>query len=93
MHVTVELPDELAKQIGKNPGELGRRLLEGFAIESYRSGSLTGFQIQQLLGLKDRFELDGFLKQAGVYRQYTADELDEDYQASRRASDQFSTRK
>jgi hypothetical protein len=84
--VTIELPDELAEEIRKSSGDIGRRMLEAFAVESYRSSALTGLQIQALLSLKDRFELDAFLKQAGVFREYTAEELNLDYEASRRAS-------
>ena len=86
MQVTIELPDDLAEQIQKSSGDIGRRMLEPFAAESYRSGAVTGRQVQQLLGLKDRFELDAFLKRAGVFREYTAEELALDYEASRRAS-------
>jgi hypothetical protein len=84
--VTIELPDELVEQIRASSGDIGRRLLEAFAVESYRSNALTGWQVQQLLGLKDRFELDAFLKQAGVFREYSAEDLALDYEASRRAS-------
>ncbi len=86
MQVTIELPDELAEQIRKSSGDIGRRMLEAFAVESYRSGTVTGFQVQQLLGLKNRYELDAFLKRAGIFREYTAEELALDYEASRRAS-------
>lgn len=84
--MTIELPDELAEQIRKSSGDIGRLMLEAFAVESYRSGTVTGFQIQQLLGLKNRFELEAILKRAGVFREYTAEELALDYEASRRAS-------
>ncbi len=86
LQVTIELPDDLAEQIRKSSGDIGRRMLEAFAVESYRSSALTGRQVQQLLGLKDRFELDAFLKRAGAFREYTAEELALDYEASRRAS-------
>src|SRR5260221_9736511 len=86
MQVTVEVPDQLAEQIRKSSGDIGRRLLEAYAVEASRSQSLTGWQVQQLLGFKSRFELDAFLKRAGVEREYTPEELEVDYQASRRAS-------
>lgn len=84
--VTIELPHELAERIRASAGDIGRRLQEAFAVESYRSSELTGWQVQQLLGFSDRFELDAFLKRAGVFREYTAEELALDYEASRRAS-------
>ena len=34
-----------------------------------------------MLGLKHRFELDAFLKRAGVFREYTAEEVALDYEA------------
>lgn len=86
LQVTIELPDELAEQIRKSSVDIGRRILEAFAAESYRSGAVTGWQVQQLLGLKDRFELDAFLRRAGIFREYTAEELAMDFEASRRAS-------
>jgi hypothetical protein len=86
MQITIELPDELAEQIQRNSGDIGRRMLEALAAEGYRSGALTGRQIRQLLGLKNRYELDAFLKQAGIFREYSAAELEHDYQMSRQAS-------
>jgi hypothetical protein len=86
MQITVELPDEIAEQIQKSSGDIGPRMLEAFASEGYRSGNLTGWQLQQLLDLKNRFEVDAFLKRAGVFREYSAEELERDYQMSRRAS-------
>jgi predicted nucleic acid-binding protein len=65
MQVTVELPDEIAKQIQRNSGDIGRSMLEALALDGYRTGNLTGLQIRQLLDLKSRFELDAFLKHAG----------------------------
>ena len=88
MQVTIELPDELGEQIRKTSGDVARRMLEAFSVDSYRTGNLTGWQVQQLLGLKNRFELDALLKRAGVLREYTAEELERDYEASRRASDE-----
>ena len=61
MQVTIELPYELADQVRKASGDVARRVLEAFAIDSYRSGKLTGWQTRQLLGLETRFELDVLL--------------------------------
>ena len=86
MEVTIELPDEIADQIRNASGDVARRVLEAFAIDSYRSGKLTGWQVRQVLRLETRFELDALLKRAGVFREYTAEELESDYEASREAS-------
>ena len=87
MQVIVELPDDIVDQVRASFGDVSRRVLEAFAADSYRSGCLTGWQVQQLLGLKSRFELDAYLKDAGVFREYTAVELEQDYQQSLRASE------
>jgi hypothetical protein len=87
MQITVELPDSLADQLRSTTTDLARRLLESFAVEGYRSGTFTGKQVRELLGLRSRFDLDPFLKRAGVYREYTADELENDFHSSRAASD------
>jgi hypothetical protein len=86
VEITVEVPDSLAEQLRSSPADIARRMLEAFAVEGYRSGSLTGRQVREVLGLKSRFELDPFLKRAGVFREYTPEELESDFQSSRRAS-------
>jgi predicted HTH domain antitoxin len=86
MQVTIELPDDLADEIRRASGDVARRVLEAFAIDSYRSGKLTGWQVRQILGLETRFELDALLKREGLFRNYTPEELERDYEASRLAS-------
>ena len=47
--------------------DLPRAPLESLALEGYRSGALAAVQVRQLFGFRTRYELDGFLKQHGVY--------------------------
>jgi predicted HTH domain antitoxin len=56
---------------GKDPS---RAALEDMAVEAYRAKRLTEHQLATLLGL-DRYALDGFLKQRGVWYDYSLDEL------------------
>jgi hypothetical protein len=86
MQVTIELPDSVAAEIRKSSGDIERRVLEAFGVESYRTGGLTGWQLRQLLGFQNRMELDAFLKKAGVCREYSPEELERDFLNSRRAS-------
>lgn len=76
------MPDSVAEQIRASTPDIARRMLEALAIEGYRSGTLTGKQVREMLGLKSRFDLDPFLKRAGVFREYTAEELESDFLAS-----------
>jgi hypothetical protein len=75
MNLTVEIPDDLASQMRAAGGDLSRRALEGLALEEYRAGRLTEYQLQRLLGIETRYELDGFLKAHGVWAEYTIDDL------------------
>jgi predicted HTH domain antitoxin len=77
MEVTLTIPDNIAPILVRNGSDLPRSILEMAALEAYREGQLTTFQLRELLGLS-RMEIDGFLKERGVYLDYTTKELEED---------------
>jgi predicted HTH domain antitoxin len=60
MEVTLHIPDEIAKQLSPEGGDISRLVLEAFAIEGYRKQTLTLYQISQMLGLT-RIETEDFL--------------------------------
>lgn len=76
MQVTVQLPDELAPELG-NASEMPRKLLEAFAADGYRSGTLSRGQVRRLLGL-DYWQTDEFLTQHGALREYSLTDLEID---------------
>jgi hypothetical protein len=79
MHVSLEIPEDLGRRIAADPGELPRAALEALALEAIRAGKLTVSQARRLLGIRSRYEMDGFLKTHGVFLDLTlelADELD-----------------
>jgi predicted HTH domain antitoxin len=83
MQITVELPDEMARQMipaGVNPA---RAALEDMAVEAYRAHRLTESQLATLLRM-GRYELDGFLKQREVWLEYSTDELRQEVEAGER---------
>lgn len=82
MQITLEVPDEIAR----DRQDLPRALLESFAVEGYRSGTLTEEQVRRLLGYGTRMQVDGFLKEHGVYLDYTLEDLDHDTETSREFS-------
>ena len=88
VHITLQLPEDIAHGLETQWKDLSRAALEGLALEAYRSGVLTTSQIRRLLGFETRYELDGFLKQHGVYLNYTPADLERDADTSR----QFSSR-
>jgi hypothetical protein len=79
MNVTLPVPDDFAARFG-SAAELGRRALEALALEEFRAGRLSPFELQQLLGFGTRYELDGFLKARGVFEEYTLADLDREQQ-------------
>ena len=74
MQVTVEMPDQVARQWGETPDAVGRHVLEDAAIEGYRAGRLTHRQVGTMLGL-DYWQTEGFLKERDVPLSYSAADL------------------
>src|SRR5258708_40071501 len=91
MEVTIQIPDDIAASIQTAGRDLPRSVLEAYALEGYKSGQLSAYQVQELLGFETSMEVDGFLKSHGVYLDYTEQDLEEDTAASRRISSQLAT--
>ncbi len=85
--IAVELPDDIAKRLQGKWGDLSKAAREAIAIEGYRSGALSQCQVQRLLGFDSRWEVDGLLKRAGVYLEYTEEDLDREFQVSHELTD------
>ena len=66
MHVHLDVPEEVARQFGAEPGGITRVAIEALALEGVRSGKLTEHQAREMLGIRSRYEMDGFLKVHGV---------------------------
>ena len=79
MQITVQLPYDLTQH-----ADPAREVLEAFAIEGYRSGSLSFHQTRLLLGFETNYQLDGFLKKHEVWeRAYDLEDLEQDRAAFR----------
>jgi hypothetical protein len=85
MQIVLNLPRDIAKDLTSKWADLPRAALESLALEGYRSGALTHAQLRRLLGLGSRVEGDAFLKQHGVYLEYTMDDVERDTESSRLA--------
>jgi predicted HTH domain antitoxin len=77
MQVTVELPDQVARQWGETPDAIGRHVVEDAAIEGYRGGRITHRQVGEMLGL-DYWQTESFLNHRGVPLNYSAADLEAD---------------
>jgi hypothetical protein len=77
MNVTIQFPDDLARELAATGGDLSRRVLEAFAVEEYKNGRLNRPAMRELLGFGTRDQLDGFLKAHAVVEDLpTLDDLE-----------------
>ena len=83
MEITVHLPDDLARRLRAQGGDLSRRALEALAADAYRTGAFTLTEVQALLGLDSRWVTEQFLHDAGAFLAYDAADLDADRTALR----------
>jgi hypothetical protein len=88
VNVAIEIPDEIGRALGAHAGDVSRAVLEAVAVEAYRSGTITPAQVEQMLGLRSRWETESFLRRADAYHDYTMDDLERDVAAIRDASRQ-----
>lgn len=85
VRVSLDIPDAFVQQLVEQDKDPSRAALEALAIDAYRMERITGFQIRKLLGIPDRYELDGFLKKHGVMLEYTI----EDFERDRKTADEL----
>jgi uncharacterized protein UPF0175 len=83
MQITLELPDDVAQGLEAQVKNLPRALLESFALEGYRSGTLTEEQVRRILGYGTRMQVHGFLKEHGVYLNYGLEDMEQDMETLR----------
>jgi hypothetical protein len=84
MQVTLEIPDELAGALVPASQNPARTALEAIGLEAYRQRRISAYQLRILLGIRSRFELDGFLKEHQVEK-YTAEDFERDFATIRKA--------
>ena len=68
--ITLTVPEHLAEAV--------RTALEAVALHGYRSGTLSIFQVQELLGLRDRQQTQTWLGTHGAQQSYSLSDLDAD---------------
>lgn len=80
MHVTIEIPDAIADRIQAQWDNLPQKVLEILAVEAYKAKVISQGEVRQMLQIPTRYELDGFLKQAGAYLHYDEADFEADRQ-------------
>ena len=83
MNLTVEIPDNVAGQLGATGGDLARRVLETFALEEYKNGRMSENALRRTLGFT-RYELDGFLKTHDIWIDFTVEDVRRDVETLER---------
>ena len=78
MEITLNIPDELARQVTSEGSNPKRVALEALALEGYRTERSSESAVRQMLGFETRMEVHAFLKQHGVYLHYDIADLEQD---------------
>jgi predicted HTH domain antitoxin len=60
MEITLHIPDDVAKRLSAEGGDVSRRALEALALEGYREHALSLYQVSEMLGFS-RVETEDFL--------------------------------
>ena len=93
MQITLEFPDDVAQGLEAQVKNLPSALLESFALEGYRSGTLTEEQVRRILGYGTRMQVHAFLKDHGVYLNYGVEDMEQDLQTLRQFRERESARR
>ena len=78
MEVILHVPEDVARVFAADPCGLTRAALDALALEGVRSGKLTSAQARRLLGIRSRYEMDGFLKAHGIFLPATIEQVRQD---------------
>jgi predicted HTH domain antitoxin len=74
----LEPPQEIEQQLQAEWPDLERHILEGFAVEAFRQGKLSSYEVSKILGFDSRMEAIRFLSERGVYPGYDVEDFEED---------------
>jgi len=91
MTITVEIPEGLLDHVVRAGQDPARAALEAIALEGYRSDRLSAADVRELLGFETLMEVDGFLKEHGVFLNYTMEDLEHDCAVARQVADRART--
>jgi len=78
MEIAIQLPDDFARRLQMQWGDLSQRTLEAIAIEAYREEMLTAAEVGKLLGHTSRWQTEKFLYDKQIDLHYDEDDLTHD---------------
>src|SRR5277367_2428991 len=91
MQITLNIPDDFARQVAPEGKDPARVALEALALEGYRSEVLSESALRQMLGFQTRMEVHAFLKQHGVYLHYDVSDLEHDGATAKQVREKLQT--
>lgn len=84
LKVTLDLPPEVEEKLRRETPNLDADVKEAYALELFRRGQISHFELSQVLGL-DRFETDAWLQRHKVFEgSLTMADLEADRQTLQR---------
>jgi Uncharacterised protein family (UPF0175) len=79
VELTFAIPDELSAPLHEAYGDdLGRAAVEQLALDGYRSGKLSRYQVQLLLGFDNRYDPENWLGDRAANLNYNLGDLQAD---------------
>ena len=78
MNVTVTIPDAIGAALEAEGADVPRAVLEGFAAEAYRMGTLSAAEVRVLLEHDSRWETDQNLSAHDAWPGTTVEQVAED---------------
>ena len=75
MTVILEIPDDFGAGGPQGGDGMARTVLEDFAVEAYRQGRLTAFEVRQLPGHESRWETEEFLSAREAWPELAVEEV------------------
>lgn len=78
MILTVEIPENAMPALRESYEEMSRALLEGLAVEGYRSGRLSSHTVGQMLGHESRWQTQDFLAEHEAWPAQTVEEFEKE---------------
>jgi hypothetical protein len=89
MEITLNIPDELARQVTPEGPDPARVDLEALALEGYRTELLPESAVRQMLGFETRMEVHAFLKKHRVYLHYDVADREQDQATAQKAREKL----
>jgi hypothetical protein len=79
MILPLSIPDALTGPLRAVFGaDLARAAVEQLALDGYRTGKISRYQVQQLLGFDNRYDTENWLGERGATPHYAVTDLEAD---------------